>query len=687
MQFLFLDDTGQTLFFRNDAISATWTQEELHLDADFPYDENKIIRNGQRIAFLWEGQWQVFEIRSAKEIEPSHFQQVVAESLAVAELTDEHIDQAQYDNISASTAIERALNGTLWQVGENTTSVVSSADIARGSVWQAVNNIRSNWNVYIEPRYTLNSSGQIGRYLDIFPAGGTFKGLRLSVDKNLNDPSVTWDDSNVITSIKGYGATIHDSEDESHVLTFADAVWEETADHPAKPAGSEWLTDPEANAEFARNGRPRRGFYQNTSIEDPYILLQKSWESLKAQKNPDIQIEGTVTDLRRLGYTDEPIMLHDMVLVEVKPTGLRMMREIIRLTVDLLDPAQTIPTIGSYIPNIIYINRDTAEKATGSRGGGGRGSGQTDKEEDFYTNINANKYAIQLEAGYRHEGDVKLHSEIVITASEIRMEVEDVDSQLRSVISQTATQIRAEVANTASGLYSAITITASEIRSEVAATDSSLSSSIVQTASQIRSEVTASNSEIYSTIEQTATQIRSEVAATDSSLSSSITQTASQIRSEVTASNSTIYSTIEQTATQIRTEVASTTSNLSSSITQNADRIGLVVTQKDGQDVVDAASIVAGINGQTGSYVKIQAKTINLDGYVTVSELSATDAKITNLESGYTTASWLKASSMSAGTLYLGGNYVQHGTLKAVTSVDFANETVTTEEIHFLKNT
>ena len=47
MQFLFLDNTGQTLFFRNDAISATWTQEELHLDADFPYDENKIVRNGQ----------------------------------------------------------------------------------------------------------------------------------------------------------------------------------------------------------------------------------------------------------------------------------------------------------------------------------------------------------------------------------------------------------------------------------------------------------------------------------------------------------------------------------------------------------------------------------------------------------------------------------------------------------------
>ena len=76
----------------------------------------------------------------------------------------------------------------------------------------------------------------------------------------------------------------------------------------------------------------------------------------------------------------------------------------------------------------------------------------------------------------------------------------------------------------------------------------------------------------------------------------------------------------------------------------------MVVTQKDGQDVVDAASIVLGINDQTGSYVKIKAQTINLSGYVTADELSATNATISNLTSGATTANTLKTLLLSAST-------------------------------------
>ena len=711
MQFVFLKNTGEVLFIRNDAMTAQWTVEEMSLSADFPYLEDKKIVQGYWVAFQWEGAWQFFEVKNAKCLEPNHFQQITAESLAISELTDEHIDEGKWDNISAQNALQTALNGTLWAIGNVSSSPVSSADIARGSVWQAVNSIKENWNVYIEPRFTFEN-GNIGRFLDILPTGGEFNGLRLSVDKNLTDTTVTWDDSNVITAIKGYGTTINEQEGEqtvSHVLTFADAVWEQTADHPAKPLGDVWLVDPEATALYGRNGRPRRGFYQNTSIEDANVLLLKSWETLKNSNTPDLQIEGTVTDLRRLGYADEPIRLHDIAIVEIKPSGLLVQKEIIRLTVDLLNPANTTPTIGNYIPNIIYINRKTNESATGSKGGGGRGKGQTEIENDFYTNINANKYFIQLEAGYREEGDDKLHSEIVVTASEIRLEVKNVDSQLRSTISQTASQIRAEVANTSSGLYSTITQTASQIRSEVsesnstiystitqtasqirsevANTSSGIYSSITQTASQIRSEVSESNSTIYTTISQTASQIRSEVANTSSGIYSSITQTASQIRSEVAESDSTIYSSIEQTSSQIRSEVANTSSSLSSSIQQNADRIGLVVTQKDGQDVVDAASIVLGINGQTGSYVQIQAAKINLDGYVTASQLNATDAKIENLKNGTATANWIRTGALNcSGNFYLGGSYVSSTSKTVVTGVDFTNKTVTTTDISFLHN-
>ena len=47
--------------------------------------------------------------------------------------------------------------------------------------------------------------------------------------------------------------------------------------------------------------------------------------------------------------------------------------------VDLIDPTNTQPEIGDYIPNIIYINREANKKGGG--GGGGRGS-QTNEEDD-----------------------------------------------------------------------------------------------------------------------------------------------------------------------------------------------------------------------------------------------------------------------------------------------------------------
>lgn len=711
MQFVFLKNTGEVQFVRNDAMTAQWTVEEMSLSADFPYLEDKKIVQGYWVAFQWEGAWQFFEVKNAKCLEPNHFQQISAESLVISELTDEHIDEGKWDNISAQNALQRALNGTLWAIGNVSSSPVSSADIARGSVWQAVNSIKENWNVYIEPRFTFEN-GNIGRFLDIFPTGGEFNGLRLSVDKNLTDTTVTWDDSNVITAIKGYGTTINEQEGEqtvSHVLTFADAVWEQTADHPAKPLGDVWLVDPEATALYGRNGRPRRGFYQNTSIEDANVLLLKSWETLKNSNTPDLQIEGTVTDLRRLGYADEPIRLHDIAIVEIKPSGLLVQKEIIRLTIDLLNPANTTPTIGNYIPNIIYINRKTNETATGSKGGGGRGKGQTEIENDFYTNINANKYLIQLEAGYRENGDDTLHSEIVITASEIRSEVRKSNSQIYTRISQTAEEIKTEVANTASDTYTYITQTADTIKTEVYSTSSTLYTKIeqtdsairteianttsdtytyvTQTADTIKSEVYSTSSTLYTKIEQTDSAIRTEIANTSSDTYSYVTQTADTITSEVYSTSSTLYSKIEQTDSEIRSEVNNTTSQLASSIVQNADKISLVVTQKDGVDVVDAASIVLGINNQTGSYIKLQASKINLDGYVTASQLDVTDAKIRNLTNGTTSATWIKTGALSCtGNFYLGGSYVSSTSKTVVTGVDFTNKTVTTTDISFLHN-
>ena len=66
----------------------------------------------------------------------------------------------------------------------------------------------------------------------------------------------------------------------------------------------------------------------------------------------------------------------------------------------------------------------------------------------------------------------------------------------------------------------------------------------------------------------------------------------------------------------------SETSEMKSTIKQQADKISLVVQEKNGQNVVNAAKIVASVNS-AGSSVVISANHVDLRGYVTMSQMQA----------------------------------------------------------------
>ena len=211
MNCIFLNAAGVTLFVRDDMESGHWVQEQMNATADFPFDSGKVIQTGQRIAFRDPATdvLQVFEIINVTNSEPDHYQQITAEHICISELSDEHINSTEITEKTAAQALTTALTGTLWSVGNNTSSGTQSADFSRGSVWDAVNTIQNNWNVYITPRIVISSAGVItGRYLDIAPAEGVWHGLRLSVRKNMVDPAVTYDDEDVYTALYGYGGNI-----------------------------------------------------------------------------------------------------------------------------------------------------------------------------------------------------------------------------------------------------------------------------------------------------------------------------------------------------------------------------------------------------------------------------------------------------------------------------------------------
>lgn len=142
MEVLFFTSSGSGLFIRSDMEEGHWIQEEMTVTATFPFLKDKQIELGQRLAFHdpATGDLVCFEIRNVSNIEPDHYQQITAESIAIAELSDDHINTTEITEKTAKQALDEVLSGSLWSSGTVATGATneSSGDISRGSVWQAV---------------------------------------------------------------------------------------------------------------------------------------------------------------------------------------------------------------------------------------------------------------------------------------------------------------------------------------------------------------------------------------------------------------------------------------------------------------------------------------------------------------------------------------------------------------------
>lgn len=628
MDFIFLKG-NDVAFFRSDAQTAEWTQEEMNVHCTFPLLPGKIIERGMILLFQDPAtdEWQAFTIRQCKGF--ADYQQIETENIAVTELSSCHVPETiELDNVTAREALSNILPGTGWNIGNIGNNPVSSGDLSRGSVWQNISTISSNWNVFIVPRVTVNASGIVGRFLDLVPATGVDRGLRLAVNKNVTDPCVTYDDSELCTALYGYGGTYSEGTLDERVTleyNFSEVVWNKTNDHPAKPAGQKYLEYPEMTALYGVNGKPRFGYYQNTNISDPAVLLQKTWETLRTCCQPKISITGTATDLKRLGYADVPLRLYDMAIIEVEPLGVLFYKQVVKLTVNLLDPSKNLPTVGDYIPNIIFINRETESFATGGgkgsgRGGGGRGMTKQDEknseyETGFYdTGRELGAYAKKTDENGNILNQAGMHIDPV---TGVLIYAEDNVNMVGSKFHVQSDRITAEVTNRKNAdnqLSSRITQTADAISLEVSerkGADNALSGRITVEKNRITQEVTDRTN-------------------ADNTLSGRITVTANAITQEVTratAAEGTLSGRITTTADAITAEVTRATAAegfLSSRITVNANQIELKVSKN---------GVISAIN-QTAESIKISANKIELDGDTVASSLYGKEVDVGTLNCG-----------------------------------------------------
>lgn len=597
MQFIFFDAADNRLFVRDDAETATWSVKGMQLTAEFPFVKEKEIARGMRVGFLDDdGIFQPFEVRKVKTYEPDHYQELTAEHIAIAELTDEFYQGSDATDETASAALGTILTGTVWQVGNVTASNLSSADLDKGTVWQNVRNIEANWNVWITPRVTFSDTGITGRYLDIAPAEGVWRGVTLSVNGNADEMGVTVDDSETYTAAYGMGGAVGD---DSEPLDFSTAVWTETAEHPAKPEGQKYVEDPAAKALYGRNGRNRFTYYQNADIKEAELLLQKTWDYLQTVNKPKVTIECIVRDLKRMGYAGEGIRRHDLVQVRIEPVGQIVVLTVDDLEVDLLDPTATRPTIGRYIPNIVYINRETMKYASGGAGGG-----QTETQYE--------KHVFEQEI-YRTERSLELEA----------YERQLVDGELSDDLTEASAKISISAGNISS------------ICAGVGATLDAQGHVVVDPTTGLPVFNTDNPANMYSQIKQTESGISTLVSGVSAGVFNDHTAYA---KDTYVMHNNKLYRFTAAHASGPWTGVdVVEVTGLFSRIDQESDRISLVVTGTGANAQINRAGIVLSINGGTGhSQAVIEADAIDINGIVTalaaksieVLTLTANDATI-----------------------------------------------------------
>ena len=480
-QFLFFSPADTVLFVRNDALNAEWTHQEFSLTCAFPYDPEKEITRGMRIGFEDAfGHFQLFEVRTVRNTEPDHTQDITAEHIIISELIDCHVMEYKPTAIvNAQTAVTALLSGTGWSLGQCTSTATHKPDLSMTNAWDALCEVRDMYGLRLEPYITVSETSVTGRYLDVVDNVGVWRGVRLSINKNISQVGVTYNDTGLVTAVYGYGAALNDeytppappstetqtgnsgqtagddgTEYGAPYVTIKPVTWEQTADHPAKPSGQMYLEDPEATALYGRNGRPRFGFYSNSDVSDPQELITLCWEALQRQNKPQVTIECTCSTLENYGLAGEHIQLGDTVRVEVEPLGVVLELMCICLTEDLIDPAQTRPTIGKYIKDLVYITKEQETAASGGGGGGGGGGANKDdveQKKSVYTNFERTDEYILLQAVNIQSVEGALntaYSEIYQTASEITAEVTratGAEQTLSSRISVNADAITAEV--------------------------------------------------------------------------------------------------------------------------------------------------------------------------------------------------------------------------------------------------
>lgn len=270
---------------------------------------------------------------------------------SISELIGDYIEDKRSINQFASHAIERALEGTRWNMGRFYNGWRGTTTFYRTNARAAISSIMDEWQLEMETEIEFDKeSGKIKRTLHLIYERGQFRNNKLTYTRDIVDIKRKTLTRDVITALYGYGKGEQtESGGYTRRINFSDIN-----------NGKAYVENNEAKEFWGRVGSDGNKIHtfakiEFESIEDKQLLLERTRSELGKLSKPAVSYEVSILDFFRLSKSKHNyIELGDTVRVldrDFTPE-INFNTRVIEITRDLVNIENTKITLGEVVKNI-----------------------------------------------------------------------------------------------------------------------------------------------------------------------------------------------------------------------------------------------------------------------------------------------------------------------------------------------
>ncbi|NQG97958.1 hypothetical protein HO675_07665 [Streptococcus suis] len=319
----------------------TFEQAEFELPIDYP------IAGVVYFGFFEEENFRLFLVTSVTKEE---FLVIQGMDKAESDLrTVGVIKDKKPRNANAEQALTIALEGTGYAVGNVTgLSDVRNLNFYYISPADALIKVLETYQCEFRIRYTFIENRVTGRFIDLSKRFGKVSGKQFEYGDNVLTVVSEESADDVVTALigRGKGERLENGE-YGRRIEFTDILWQGTNEIPIfKPMGQNYLFLESARESYglSRDGQlyHRWGVFVDESIEDPTVLLKRTYEELVKLSVPITTFKANILAMDgEADYGDSVAIIRDDI-------GIAFEARLSKVVIDKLNPHNTQVELGDY---------------------------------------------------------------------------------------------------------------------------------------------------------------------------------------------------------------------------------------------------------------------------------------------------------------------------------------------------